>query len=455
MNRLYWRIFLAFWLVILITVGFAITASTISFLVEMDSTRAESMRAALDAAAAPAQHALTDGGVAGLRRWLAGHQQEYPTPPLFVVTPDDRELLDRRMESPPPRRLIRRLRDEAGNRMGPELRLFPARVLTAADGARFVLLTPFRSPPPAAWFFRPENRLLVLVIALLASGSVCFFLARHLTRPIGALRKTGLLIAEGDLSARIGDGVPKRRDEFGALARDFNRMADRVQALMFARQQLLRDVSHELRSPLARLQAAVGLARQRGGSGAERELDRIELEADRLNELIGRVLSFTRLESMDSIARSPVDVAEIVENVVEDARYEAAPAGKEVLLDDFPEARLGADEDLLRSAVENVVRNAVEHCRKTVRVGLARDPSAEGFLITVTDDGPGVASEHLGRLFEPFFTAPRDEAGPSAHRGSGLGLSIARRAIELHGGSASVENRPGGGLRVDLRVPVG
>jgi two-component system sensor histidine kinase CpxA len=218
---------------------------------------------------------------------------------------------------------------------------------------------------------------------------------------------------------------------------------------------LLRDVSHELRSPLARLQAAVGLARQRGGSPAERELDRIELEADRLNELIGRVLSFTRLESMDSISRSPVDLAELVENVVEDARYEAAPNGKEVLLDNFPEANLGADEALLRSAVENVVRNAVEHARQTVRVSLARDPSAGGFMVTVTDDGPGVASGHLGRLFEPFFTAPRDEARPSAHRGSGLGLSIARRAMELHGGSASVENQPAGGLRVDLRVPVG
>lgn len=455
MNRLYWRIFLAFWLVIVITVGFAITASTISFLAEMDSARVDSMRATIDASTESAQRALSEGGVEGLRGWLSARASDHTMPPLFVIAPDDRELLDRRMEPPPPRRLIRRLRGESSGLSETEARRFPARALRSPRGERFILLMPFRPPPPGAWFFRPENRLLVLVIALLASGSVCFVLARHLTRPIRALRLTGVAIADGNLSARVGEGVPERRDEFGALARDFNRMADRVQTLMSARQALLREVSHELRSPLARLQAAVGLARQRGGSGAERELDRIELEGERLNELIGRILAFTRLESMDSISRATIDLAELVGDVVEDARYEAEPAGKEVLLNNLTEAQVGADEALLHSAIENVLRNAIEHARREVSVTMA-SPRPDGrFLITIVDDGPGVAADHLPRLFEPFFTAPRNDALASIHYGSGLGLSIARRAIELHGGSITVANRPEGGLRIDLSVPTG
>ena len=247
--------------------------------------------------------------------------------------------------------------------------------------------------------------------------------------------------------------MPERRDEFGALARDFNRMADRVQGLMSARQKLLRDVSHELRSPLARLQLAAGLARQRGGPEVEREIDRIELEAERLNELIGRILSFTRMESMDSISRTAVDLGELLENVVEDARFEAVTAGKDVLFQSVLDASIAADEPLLRSAIENVLRNAVEHARHRVWVTLDADSGHNGFVVTVLDDGEGVSEEHLLRLTEPFYTAPVKAGEEARRRGSGLGLAISRRAIELHGGRIAIERSSDGGLRVILYVP--
>jgi two-component system sensor histidine kinase CpxA len=453
MNRLYWRIFLAFWLVIVITVVFAISASTLSFLAELDSARVEGLRASIEARSGDGQEALDTGGPDGLRDWLATQMQEHPVPPIFVITPDDRELLGRRMNPPPPWRLVRRLRDESPDPSHPGLRAFPAHVLKAANGDKYLLLTEFHPRPPGGWFFSPENRLLVLGIALLASGTICFFLARHLTRPIRALRRTGLAIADGDLSARVADGVPERPDEFGALARDFNHMADRVQGLMSARQKLLRDVSHELRSPLARLQVAAGLARQRGGNEVEREINRIELEAERLNELIGRILSFTRMESMESISRSAVDLAELVESLVEDARFEAGTNGKEVLLQSLPEAGIAANEPLLRSCIENVLRNAIEHARRRVLVTVAAGSGGDGFRVSILDDGPGVGEEHLGQLTEPFYTAPVEDGHEVRRRGTGLGLAISRRAIELHGGSIAIERAPNGGLLVMLVIP--
>jgi two-component system, OmpR family, sensor histidine kinase CpxA len=221
---------------------------------------------------------------------------------------------------------------------------------------------------------------------------------------------------------------------------------------------LLKDVSHELRSPLARLSVALGLARQRATPEIEGSLNRIELEADRLNQLIQRLLTISRLESgADGLRKSTLSLRELVEQVAHDAEYETPGRGCRVLADPEDEFLVEADPDLLRSAVENVVRNATRYTAEgtTVDVRLERQGSGQSeeseIVVRVLDSGPGVPSDALPKIFEPFYRL--DDARNRQTGGAGLGLSIADRAIRLHGGRLRASNRKEGGLEVEIRIP--
>jgi signal transduction histidine kinase len=227
-------------------------------------------------------------------------------------------------------------------------------------------------------------------------------------------------------------------------------MAEQVEALLESKQRLLREVSHELRSPLARLQAAAGLIRQQQGDTENPNLDRIEREVDTLNDMVGQILSFTRLQNMQQIAREPVDVTELVSGVVDNANYEGQAIGRKVILSSDESVYARLDPALLQSAVDNVVRNAVQHSRQQTHVNIVATENA--IEITVTDDGPGAPEENLGKLFDVFFTAAPSNS--AAGQGAGIGLAIARRAIELHGGSITATNSAAGtGLEVRIVLP--
>jgi two-component system sensor histidine kinase CpxA len=240
--------------------------------------------------------------------------------------------------------------------------------------------------------------------------------------------------------------------------RDFDRMAERIEGLVDSQSRLLKDVSHELRSPLARLSVALGLARQRATPEIEGSLNRIELEADRLNQLIQRLLTISRLESgADGLRKSSLSLRELVEQVAHDAEYESPGRGCRVLADADDEFLVEADPDLLRSAIENVVRNATRYTAEgtTVDVRLERQGKGQGeegeIVVRVIDSGPGVPSEALPKIFEPFYRL--DDARNRQTGGAGLGLSIADRAIRLHGGQLRASNRKEGGLEVEIRIP--
>jgi two-component system sensor histidine kinase CpxA len=247
----------------------------------------------------------------------------------------------------------------------------------------------------------------------------------------------------------------RRRDEFAGLAQDFDRMAERLDALVTAERRLLRDISHELRSPLARLYVALGLARHE--AGPERAgLDRIEREAERLNTLIGQLLTLARLESgTTSPAREAVELASIAREVAADADFEARGRGRAVRVTDAGNTGVLGDAELLRSAIENVVRNAVRHTREgtTVETALRREVVAGSprVRITVRDHGPGVPEAALPYIFEPFYRV--GEARERTTGGVGLGLTIAHRTIRLHGGTLAAANAPDGGLVVELGLP--
>ncbi|HEY6337860.1 MAG TPA: ATP-binding protein [Candidatus Sulfotelmatobacter sp.] len=308
-------------------------------------------------------------------------------------------------------------------------------------------------------FFGPHGFPLTgLSILVLSSGLVCYFLSWYLVKPIVRLRAATRQLAAGDLSARAGAPAIVRRDEVAGLMRDFDTMAERLETLVKAQSRLLNDISHELRSPLARLNVALGLARRRSGSENDDMLERIELEASRLNELIGRILTLARLEDGEQeVPRTPVPLNELVINVAEDAEFEAQARHCHVRTD-IPEAswEVRGNSSLLHSAIENVVRNAIRYTHEggavELRLQRREGPTGPEALLQVTDGGPGVPEDALEKLFEPFYRL--DDARGRLTGGVGLGLAITRRAVRFHGGRVAASNRHEGGLLVEIYLPL-
>lgn len=327
----------------------------------------------------------------------------------------------------------------------------------ASDGHQFTLVMGL--PPGPRVFLGPRGMPIPgVIIAVITSGLMCYFLSWYLTKPIVRLRAATRQLAAGDLTARSGAPVSKRRDEIAGLMRDFDAMAERLETLMKAQSRLLNDVSHELRSPLARLNVALGLARQRTGIESADMMERIELEASRLNELIGRILTLARLEDGEQeVPQTPVPLNELVQNVAEDAEFEAQARHCHVITE-IPEGdwEVRGNASLLHSAVENVVRNAIRytHERTSVEIELESVNGAKGpeAVLTVSDSGPGVPPDALEKLFEPFYRL--DDARGRLTGGVGLGLAITERAVRFHGGKVTAFNRAEGGLRVEIRLPL-
>jgi signal transduction histidine kinase len=288
-------------------------------------------------------------------------------------------------------------------------------------------------------------------VAIVISGLVSYALARYVTRPMQRMGEAGTALGQGDLTARLPDRLTRRRDEIGGLARDFNRMADRLTTLIGGQQQLLRDVSHELRSPLARIEVALSLAeREFAGAGDSRHLERIRLESERLDALVGEILEYARLKQDGALQQQPLDLAALIDDVVADARLEGGPRKITVEAAGPEHALLNGDETLLRRALENVVRNAVRHSPEGGRVTVSLEPSDSLLEVRVADEGPGVPGDALETIFEPFvrLSGGRSEDSP----GGGIGLAIARAAVERHGGRIRARNREAGGLVVTLII---
>jgi two-component system sensor histidine kinase CpxA len=320
------------------------------------------------------------------------------------------------------------------------------------EGRPLVLVSSVDRPPRVIDLLEHSALWPRLLAMALVVGLVSFALARYLARPVGALRDATRRLGVGNLEARVGSSVTRRNDEIGALARDFDAMAERLETLVGSQQRLLRDVSHELRSPLARLRVALELARQRGGEEAAEPLDRIELETTRLDELIEQLLLLERLQAGDH-DREPetIDFGRLVREVVDDASFEAAPAGRSVRLAEAPTILIEGHVTLVRSAIDNIVRNAIRHSPDEGSVEVELEVVDGRAQLRVRDQGAGVPEENLESLFEPFFRVA--DARDRRTGGSGLGLAIARRAIELHRGSIHACNVPGGGLEVVIELP--
>lgn len=452
MHSLYWRIFCAFWLALaLILIGTVTVAVNVS-------ARAERPWVQRGQMFAQAARAFESGGPTALRAWLQGLQGE-PFSRTFVVDPSGKELLDRRLPqylSGGPDTLASR--SEAN--VGPIAPVGGALVLVGADGGTWhVVVGPVRENPRLFGQLElPGVPLAIVVIALLVSAALCFMLARQLAAPVDRLRIATRRMAGGDLNVRVLPALKGRQDDLGLLAADLDSMAERLSNQLESKQQLLRDVSHELRSPLARLQLALSLAEREKGD-SERHLTRIASEADRLEQLIARTLQLARLERpAGTLDREPVNIAELLRTIAADVAIEADAQGCLVNVAADSGMVIAGDAELLRSAFENVIRNAVRYSPPgaMVSVGARRMRAAgdepEAAEVIVRDHGPGVPEKDLKLIFEPFY---RVEAARE-HRsggGEGLGLAIAARAVALHGGAIEARNLQGGGLAVSITLP--
>lgn len=322
----------------------------------------------------------------------------------------------------------------------------------------YIVVVQISDRPIGLFDYEPYALALHLITLLATAGMVCYWLARYITTPIRKLQTAARRLAEGDLRVRVGEMVGKRKDEIADLGKDFDFMAERIESLLAAQKRLLRDISHELRSPLTRLGIALELARQRTHSEAQGPLDRIGREAARLNELIGQVLVLARLESsVEKTDNESVSLLYLVQEIAADAEFEAHSRNRTVRIVSGEACIISGTKELLRSAIENIVRNAVHYTDEGTAVEITiRSEPRDGYaqaLIEVRDHGPGVPDEALTDLFRPFYRV--GESRDRKRGGVGLGLAIAERAVKLHGGTVEAANAPDGGLIVTVRFPLG
>ena len=328
-------------------------------------------------------------------------------------------------------------------------RLSWGRSVEAISGRNYIFVTRLRQPVlPRPDAFSPAR----LVVSILIAGLVCYLLALYLTNPVKKLQSTVKAFAEGNLEARVSPQLGNRADELANLGREFDHMAERIEGLISSQKRLLADISHELRSPLARLTVALELARKSADGRAISALNRIEQETERVNQLVGQLLTLTKLESgSERVPPEVVVLEEIVHQVVDDAEYEAKPLHRSVISTELEHCRVRGSVELLRSAIENVIRNAVRYTGEGTSVEVALRWRMDTAVLTVRDHGPGVPDAELQHIFQPFYRV--SEARERASGGVGLGLSIADRTVKLHGGTIRAENLKDG-LIVTIELPL-
>ena len=386
-----------------------------------------------------AQQALQMEGRKGLRDELLNIPRMTRSH-IYVVDDEDQELLGR---------------DNALKQLVERRTVMDTVEFQDTAGNNYSIYTVNRTPPATLLAPGPQGTALRLVAAAVISALISYFLARSLVTPLEELRKASRKIAAGDLATRVSKTMPSRQDEIGQLAKDFDIMTSRLQAMQQANQRLMQDVSHELRSPLARLSVALEIARKKGVGEIGAEIDRITLESERLGTLVNDVLGLLR-ESSETIPRfdEDLDLSVLLSDLVEVVNYEV-PEGKPGISWQATEpCEFHGDRELLWRAMENLLRNALRHTDpdRGVLLDLIVSKRKSSVRLEVRDFGSGVPEGELEKIFEPFYRV--QESRDRGSGGHGLGLSIAANAVHMHGGSIQASNAPDGGLIVSISLPL-
>ncbi len=437
MPRLFWKLFFALWLSIM---AFAVVVAWINQTVILLNVVEEPARAYevnLKRFETKLAKDLQQGGERQVRKTLQNLPRGLKNH-VFVVDEHGRELLGRE-------RVLKKYK-QAKTRLA-------TRKFQDADGRVYTLISAGRPPPKSLLAPGPWGVGMRLAVAAVISALVSLLLARYLAAPLGLLSRASRRLATGDLSTRVGAPLDRRKDEFGLLALDLDEMAHRLQVLQQANQRLLRDVSHELRSPLARLRVALEIARNKDQSQVVTELDRIELESERLENLVDEVLGLLRESTGPAEMNiTQFDLSELLQDLVETVNYEIGEEDGEIELQAPSPVLLDADRELLWRVFENLLRNAMIHSDDESGIQVCLEKVAgDEIHVCVRDSGPGIDEAHIDRIFEPFYRV--DEARSRGAGGHGLGLAIAASAVRRHGGRISASNREQGGLEVRVVLP--
>jgi two-component system sensor histidine kinase CpxA len=439
MHSLFWKIFLTLWLSI---VGFSAAIGWLNDKLAREQWAEEpanTFSRGMVRISQRAQQALLTEGRVGLRNEMLNIPRMTRSH-IYVVDAQGREVLRR---------------DEALRQLT-ERRTFMD-TIEFDDGAGNVyrIYTVNRAPPSTILAPGPQGTALRLLAAALISALISYFLARSLATPLEELREASRKIASGQLQTRVRRRMPNRKDEIGQLAKDFDVMVSRLQAMQIANRRLLSDVSHELRSPLARMNVALEIARKKGAGHIGSEVDRIGLESERLESLVNDVLGLLRESSESAVSPDEdMDLSELLDDLVDVVNYEAPEGMPGIQWQSPGSCPFRGDRELIWRVVENLLRNALRHTdpEKGVALELGRSKRKSRITVTVRDYGPGVPEKELEKIFEPFYRVQESRDRDSG--GHGLGLSIATNAVHRHGGTIRAENAADGGLLVAVELPL-
>jgi two-component system OmpR family sensor kinase len=472
LRTLFFRIFISFWLAMamILAGAIAVTATVGWYRIAMLSSinPGELMN--------DATVALRNQGISGLKTWLETVTSAHPDLDIYVVDASGNDVLRR----PLPERIKQWLVLDGGLGRGSDgsfstsywpygydwsphgltqshspdfnrSHLLANPRLSGVDGSSYTLLVAWFGATPVDEIGSDGVVYVLFAIALGISTVICWWLARYISAPIAELQTSARTLALGNFKAQVDEKFCNRRDELGVLAQDFNQMATRLHSQIASKEILLRDISHELRSPLTRIRVALGLAR-RGGGKVEIQFNRIERDTERLDALIGETLQLSRLsDAVPTFVCESVELGLLLNEVQEDAQLEANASGKSITLSTVLDLCVDGNLELLRRAIDNVLRNAIrfEPAGSSVEVSTRVDGS--GATIAVRDHGRGVPEPDLERIFEAFYRVAESRERSSG--GTGLGLAITARVMALHGGHSKAHNAPGGGLVVELHFP--
>lgn len=458
MGRLFWKIFLSLWLTLLLT------GMLVGGLVwQHNKERIENLEVLADGPKAffsvkSLARVLRREGLEELDDILEDRRERTRRPlRVMIINDQGDDVLGR----PVPPLMLKKAREALND---PEQSSI-AQVITP-EGEQFLLFVPRHKYLKSGRFLADNENYkegyksllprhlptLPLFIALIASLFFSAGLAWYITNPVRHLRQATNQFAKGLLDTRVMQNIGNRHDEIADLARDFDHMAEQVQALVVTQKRLLNDVSHELRSPLARLQVAIEMARQQPEK-TEALMQRIEKESQRLDELVGELLTLSRLEAdVHNNEKDYFDINGLVASIAEDARFEAGNQNKQIIFSPADETLINGSIELFRRAIENIIRNATFYTPEQTQVMVNVQQDNNHLRLTVCDSGKGVSEEKLADLFQPFIRVNENNQNVKIP-GYGLGLAIARRAIEIHGGTIKAYNHAHGGLCVEIRIP--
>ena len=445
-RRLFWKIFLPFWVAQAILLG-ALYLRVHYRISSEHPWWIQPERREMPALASLAAQRYEQQGPAGLAQLLDSlslpHRSRF-----WLVDGNGNELSGRGV----PEHI---LRDAAVAEMKEGLhRSYEANVLAArvATSQGQYLLIAELTPPPLSERI-PGDLLWTLKLGTIFSAIICFLIAHYLTKPIEKLRDATHELARGNLDIRAGENLGNRQDEIADLVRDFDSMAGELRNQIQSERNLLSGVSHELRSPIARIRLALALARNAEAEERAEMLSRIEQDTIQLDSMLERILTVARLESGQQKPQfEKLSLNDVIDDVLHDAKFEAAATGGEITYRGNADVQVNGDAGLLRSAIENVVRNAIFYSGKDGKIDVQLERSGDTAVISVRDDGPGVPEPALPLLFKPFYRV--DDSRGTTTGGMGLGLAIVRNAVAIHGGLVAAKNVLPHGLEVEIRLPV-